>query len=232
MVKQISAEHYPDAQLVLLGGSVSRGEGTATSDLDLVIVTTNSKAPYRESFIAYDWPVEAFIHTIESLETFFKSDAQRRRPSLANLCHEGLVVIGNNDMIEQVKVKAKEYATATPPKLTEQELEHYRYRVTDALDDLAGAKSHEEALFVVAPLLGLLCDFIFDSRQEWRCVSKRNFRQLAKIDAELHGELLGVLEQFYKEETREDLIHFVEDILEPFGGRLFAGYKVGGKRTD
>jgi hypothetical protein len=40
------------------------------------------------------------------------------------------------------------------------------------------------------------------------------------------------LEPFYKEEKRDDLIHFVEAVLEPFGGRLFAGYKVGNKRTD
>lgn len=226
--KHITQERYPDALLVLLAGSIVRGEGTATSDLDLVIVGTSSEAPYRESFIAHDWPVEAFIHTLESLEQFFKDDAERRRPSLANMCHEGLVVV-DKGVLAQVKLKAKEYALATPPKLTEQELEQYRYFLTDALDDLVGAKSHEEALFVTAPMLGLLCDFIFDSRQQWRCTSKRNFRQLAKLDAELHSELLRGLEGFYKLEDKEGLVKVIEGVLEACGGRLFAGYKVGGK---
>jgi hypothetical protein len=196
--------------------------------LDLVIVTTSSEAPYRESFVDYTWPVEAFIHTIESLEQFFKTDVERRRPSLANMCHEGLVVI-NTGVLEQVKTKAKEYALATPLKLTEKELEQYRYFLTDALDDFIGAKSYEEALFVAGPMLTLICDFIFDTRQQWRCVSKRNFRQLAKLDATLHGELLQGLESFYKQEKREGLVKLIEGLLEPFGGRLFAGYKVGRK---
>ncbi len=230
VAKRITSEHYQHAQLVLMAGSVARGEGTPTSDLDLVIVTTNSEAPYRESFVAYDWPVEAFIHTTESLETFFKSDAERRRPSLANMCHEGLVVVGEAKIVEQVKAKAKIFATAKPPKLTEAELEQYRYFITNALDDLIGAKSHEEALFVAGPMLTLLCDFIFDTRQQWRCVSKRNFRQLEKLDATLHSELLRGLESFYKRETRDGLVKFTKKLLEPFGGGLFAGYKVGGKR--
>ncbi len=226
--KLISQERYPNAQLILLAGSVTRGEGTPTSDLDLVIVTTSSEAPYRESFIAHDWPVEAFIHTVESLEQFFKSDAARRRPSLANMCHEGLVVV-DTGIVGQFKAKAKDYALAKPPKLTEKELEQYRYFITDALDDFIGAKSHEEALFVAAPMLGLLCDFIFDTRQQWRCVSKRNFRQLAKVNPELHNELLRGLEEFYKQEDKDGLIKVIDGVLEPSGGRLFAGYKVGGK---
>ncbi|MGL4609650.1 MAG: nucleotidyltransferase domain-containing protein [Trueperaceae bacterium] len=226
----IATERYSDAQLVLLAGSVARGEGTPTSDLDLVVVTKNSEAPYRESFLAYHWPVEAFVHTTASLETYFHSDAQRRRPTLAHMCFEGLFVLGDAKLNEHIKEKAKVLLEAGPAKLSEAELAWQRYMLTDALDDFIGSRHYAEALFVVGPLITLLCDFIFDTRNHWRSTSKRNFRMLETLDPKLHGELLAGLEAFYKEEKRESLIGFIEKVLEPFGGRLFAGYKVGGKR--
>lgn len=54
---RIWAERYPGAALIIVAGSVVRGEGTATSDLDLVVVFKSLEQPFRESFYFGTWPV-------------------------------------------------------------------------------------------------------------------------------------------------------------------------------
>jgi predicted nucleotidyltransferase len=44
------ATHFPDCLAAVLFGSVARGEATATSDLDIIIVTHEDIIPYRKSY--------------------------------------------------------------------------------------------------------------------------------------------------------------------------------------
>ena len=64
---KIQKDRYPNSDIIFLAGSVARGEGTATSDLDLVVVFQQLPAAYRESFQFEGWPVEAFVHDPETL---------------------------------------------------------------------------------------------------------------------------------------------------------------------
>ena len=64
-------ERYPDAEVAFAAGSLVRGEGTAYSDLYLVVVFPTLPAAYRESFRFQGLPVEVFVHDPETLEYFF-----------------------------------------------------------------------------------------------------------------------------------------------------------------
>ena len=78
-----SKQYFPHAQAVFWAGSIVRGEGTPSSDLDLVVLSDAPQdAPRRESLVFEGWPVEVFVHTWDSLLMFFEHDFQRRRPSL------------------------------------------------------------------------------------------------------------------------------------------------------
>lgn len=55
------ATHFPDCLAAVLFGSVARGEATATSDLDIIIVTHEDISPYRKSYREYGWFIEAFV---------------------------------------------------------------------------------------------------------------------------------------------------------------------------
>jgi len=55
------ATHFPDCLAAVLFGSVARGEATATSDLDIIIVTHEDIGPYRKSYREYGWFIEAFV---------------------------------------------------------------------------------------------------------------------------------------------------------------------------
>ena len=71
VAKAIHDQRYADAEVIFLAGSLIRGEGTPTSDLDLVIVFSQLPNAYRESFCFDSWPVEAFVRDPETLRYFF-----------------------------------------------------------------------------------------------------------------------------------------------------------------
>ncbi|MGF9831771.1 nucleotidyltransferase domain-containing protein [Bacillus anthracis] len=101
--QSIITSHFPDCDVALLGGSVARGEATKTSDLDIVIVDQSLTSCYRESFYSNGWPVEVFVHNFETYKTFFKMDCDRGRPSLPQLVSEGIVLKGENEIVEKLK---------------------------------------------------------------------------------------------------------------------------------
>jgi predicted nucleotidyltransferase len=49
-------QHFADAQVIFLAGSVIRGEGTRSSDLDIVVIHKKLSAAYRRSFMYQGWP--------------------------------------------------------------------------------------------------------------------------------------------------------------------------------
>lgn len=223
----VASERYPECYLALLAGSVVRGEASKTSDLDIVIVTGAPEAPYRESFTAHDWPVEAFVHTESSVYDYFERNAKRRRPSLQTMVVDGEIIKDSQNFAATLKKAAKSQLEKGPPPLRDDEILEQRYFITDDLDDFIGAKDATEALFVLSELLPKACDFIFDTRGEWRGGSKWTPRQLQKVDAELYQQLVEGLEVFTKRGERTPLIEWVEAALLPYGGRYFDGFSVG-----
>src|SRR5215510_14733878 len=82
--------HFPDCLGAALFGSVARGEPTATSDLDIIIVTHEDISPYRKSYREYGWFIEAFVGSrkynkldheladrlVEELKRFYQSGSK------------------------------------------------------------------------------------------------------------------------------------------------------------
>ncbi|MEM8613181.1 MAG: nucleotidyltransferase domain-containing protein, partial [Cyanobacteria bacterium P01_H01_bin.105] len=90
---KIQQDRYPNADVIFLAGSVIRGEGTATSDLDLVVIFQQIPAACRESFQFEGWPIEAFIHDPETLRCFFlEADRPTGVPSLPAMVSEGIEI--------------------------------------------------------------------------------------------------------------------------------------------
>lgn len=124
-------EEFPDALAVLLAGSAARDEVTSTSDLDLVVIANRSEAPYRETFEAYGWPIEAFLYSPTTYATWFANDVARRRPSLPTMCVEGLVLRDTDGLVTRLKREATELLKRGPEPLSTEELAAARYRLTD-----------------------------------------------------------------------------------------------------
>ncbi|HAT9793188.1 TPA: GNAT family N-acetyltransferase, partial [Legionella pneumophila subsp. pneumophila] len=71
-IQKLIHERYSEARAVFWAGSVSQGEETQVSDLDLVIVYEKLIRAYREAFVYEGWPIDAFVHDRESIRYFFE----------------------------------------------------------------------------------------------------------------------------------------------------------------
>ena len=222
--RAIVAARYPDCDVALLAGSVVRGEATHTSDLDLLILTRQPGAPYRESFAAHGWPVEAFVHTLASWREFVAADIARRRPSLAQMAAEGVVLRDLDGLAEQFKTEALALLEAGPPTLAAGEMEDRRYGPTDLLGDFIGETSYEGGLFAAQLLAAEAADFVLAYHRRWTGRGKSLWRALERYDAKAAQRLAAALREYACEGRKAAVVAWVDAALAPAGGRLFEGY--------
>ena len=103
----IRSARYPDAAIVLAAGSLVRGEGTAYSDLDSVVVYAELACARRESFTFDGYPVHVFVHDPETLEYFFvEVDRPSGVPALPQMVVEGIEIPSPNDVSRTLKARA------------------------------------------------------------------------------------------------------------------------------
>ncbi|MEH6994405.1 nucleotidyltransferase domain-containing protein [Neobacillus drentensis] len=218
--------HYPNCQGALLAGSVVRGEATETSDLDIVIFDKNLKTAYRESVIEYGWNIEVFVHNLTSYKEFFKSDCERARPSLPKMVSEG-IVLKDIGIIELIKQEAKELLEKGPEEWSTDTIKLKRYFITDALDDFIGCTNRAEEIFIANTLAELVSEFVLRTNRQWIGASKWVIRSLRNYDEEFACHFVEAFDTFYKTGDKNMIILMVDEILQPFGGRLFQGFSLG-----
>ncbi|HEX6838362.1 MAG TPA: nucleotidyltransferase domain-containing protein [Polyangia bacterium] len=221
---------YSDAAALLLAGSVVRGEATAHSDLDLVVLYERVAHARRESFVSDGWPVEAFVHDAETLRYFFvEVDARAGTPSLAAMVLEGIdVVAGDRPSAATVAAKrqAAEHVAAGPAAWSERELQQRRYVLTDLVDDLRAPRSDAERVAAGARLYELLADCILRSARRWSARGKSIPRVLAQHDAALAARFVAAFDALFAAGDTAAIVALVEEVLRPLGGLLFDGYRL------
>src|SRR5215218_4555324 len=223
--QRIWQERYEGARVVFLGGSVMRGDATPASDLDIVVEYERLPNAYREAFVYGGWPVEAFVHDAGSLEEFFERDRRRGVPSLMSMVWEGTEVPEASEFSEGLKCRARELLEAGPPPWDEEELTLRRYRLTDWVDDMRFPRSGEELVATGAWLYQDAAEFYFRTRGMWSAHSKTIPRRLRAADAAFAERFLRAFEALFTEKRPGPAIALVEELLEPFGGLLFDGFR-------
>jgi predicted nucleotidyltransferase len=218
------AAHFPEARLVILGGSPIRGDATATSDLDILVLTWGPEAPFRASYREHGWPIEAFVHSEDSLRSFFAADIERRRPSLPNMAAEGVILVDTDGYGPRIQDEARALLAEGPAPLTQEEMEDWRYALTDVLDDFKGVERRGEGIFTAAALAAEASDLLLLQNRRWLGTGKWVPRALARFDPAVARRVAGVLDAYYRSDDREPLIRFAEEVLEAAGGRMFEGY--------
>lgn len=218
------AQTFSTCDAAFLGGSVVRGEATATSDLDIVIVTRETPVAYRQSLYVLGWPIEVFVNTPMSYHTFFASDVQRRRPSLPRMCAEGIILREQNGSAQRIKQEAQALLDQGPEPLSAAEVAQLRYQLTDHLDDFVGSVRPGESFFIAAMVAELATELILGYHRQWSGKGKWVIRALHAFDAQLAQRLTDALESFARREEKDQLISFAQDALQLVGGRLFDGY--------
>jgi hypothetical protein len=221
----IFGERYEGARVLFLGGSVMRGEATPASDLDVVVIYERLPNAYREAFMYGGWPVEAFVHDAGTLEEFFERDRRRGLPALMSMVWEGSEVPGSSEFSAGLKRRARALLEAGPPPWDEGELALRRYRLTDWVDDMRFPRSSEELVATGAWLYQDAAEFYFRARGLWSAHSKTIPRRLRATDADFAERFLHAFDALFAERRPGPAVALVEELLEPFGGLLFEGFR-------
>lgn len=224
--KKIIEDRYPNCDAALLSGSVVRGEGTETSDLDLVVFDFSIDNGFRESYYALNWPVEAFVHNNESYKKFTEQDLNRARPSLPRMMTEGIPIKGA-EHLHPLKRKAAEQLSKGPETWDQNQIDLMRYGMTDTLEDLKGAANRAEAVFTVNLLADQIHEFYLRVNQQWIGHGKWVVRSLRRYDEGFAKQFTRAFDQFYRTGVKDEIYTLVEDVLDPYGGPLFEGFSMG-----
>jgi hypothetical protein len=221
------AASFPAARAAFLGGSAETEYASATSDLDIVIVNGPDGPVLRRTVRHGDRVVEAFVHTVASLEEFVEHEIHtRRRSSLLHMCAEGRLLVDTDGLGTALQLRCRRRLEAGPPPLSAAEDEDRRYGITDLLDDLAGCTDPAELVFVAGAALQALAELILlrigsgrrrasgycggcgPGRPSWPiCWSTDGYRR-SVVDAD-PGSFCAA----------------AADVLERYGGRVQEGYE-------
>ncbi len=219
-------ERYPDAEAGFLGGSVLRGHGTPSSDLDIIVVTTAPPAPFRETVAYRGWTIEAFVHSVESLRVWAAMDVERRKPVLPQLATEGTILV-EGPLADQLRREMQQILDDGPPSLSRDQLNAMRYGVTDLVDDLADSPPGLERLTISAALVDNLLQLELDTAGQWTGLRKWGVRRLRELQPELADRLAEAA--MAAAVDPQPLIALAEERLGPHGGRLLHGYRAEGQ---
>lgn len=200
------------------------GQATATSDLDIVVFFDRLESASRKSFFHRGWPVETFLHDRQSFEFFCAMDGKAGRPFLANMVVTGIALPEENDYARAIAADARLFLERGPAPLRESELLRRRYSITNHLDDIRDPRSRSELYASGARLLEELSDFYFRSHGLWSASHKSIIRALATADAGLCARFESAFDTLFRLGQIDEAIAIGEEILAPFGGRLFDGY--------
>lgn len=231
LVDSLRRERFPAADCVLLCGSIVRGEGTATSDLDLVVLFPHVEAAWRESFHymgregGAGWPVECFCHDLETAEYYFTAlDRPSATGGLTHMVLEGVAVPGDTALSRRLVARAQANFDAGPPVWTPAERDYSRYSISGLMDDLRGATAHAERCAIATVLYALLSQNWFRQRGLWVAHGKLIVRRMRRVDAAFATRFELAFADLFAGDRLERLLALCAEVLAPEGGPLFAGF--------
>lgn len=172
--------------------------------------------------------IEAFVGSRKYNEEKVRHFRNRHIPSFITSYAEGIILKDQHNFARDLQEKAIAILEQGPEPLTSQEIDTYRYVITDWLDDFVDSKSYEESLFIAYDLTAKAGEFLLSYNQKWIGERKWLYRALEKLGQELADRLIEELKRFYQTGSKEGLTEIVVRVLDLAGGKLYEGYSRAG----
>jgi aminoglycoside 6'-N-acetyltransferase len=225
-IQKLIRERYVEANAIFWAGSVSEGRGTRASDLDLVIVFEEVAHAYREAFIYDGWPIDAFIHDLDTLRYFCgRLEASDGKPALINMILRGQEILEPNEFSSQAKNIAEQALAKGPDSWTQAQIDKERFFITDILDDIKSPKNKEEQIISAVHLFEPLLQFYFRAATKWTASGKCLIRLFKQENPELAEEWTAAFEILIQTGDSKAVEAVITKILEPYGGYLWDGFR-------
>lgn len=227
LVNRLHQEKYPEADVIFLAGSVVRGEGSITSDLDIVVAYNHLPNAYRDSYYFGGWPVEAFVHDPQTLKYFIENvDAPGGVPSLASMVSEGIELPARSLLSQRLKKMADASLQAGPPVWSSREIDSSRYFISDLIEDLKEPRNPGEAHAIASQLYNAISNHYFRSQRMWSANGKTIPRRLRKIDAGFAEKFEAAFNAVFTHGRTADVMALASEVLSRHGGFLFDGHRL------
>jgi hypothetical protein len=225
IARTVLETRFAGASAALVAGSLMRGDGSTTSDIDLVVLYSELPQAWRETFVVEGVPVEAFVHDAATLRWFLREDIRSGRPALLGMLADSQVIGSEPQMATPWQAEARALLHQGPDALSAEQLDRLRYQITDKIDDLRGAKTSSDLLAIGTSLYEPLAELALRGRGSWAANGKWIPRLLVKLDAQLASEFEAAFHRLFRDQDASALIAFAEKELAQHGGPLLAGYR-------
>jgi hypothetical protein len=223
--RRLTAERFPDALAVVLGGSAAAGRATAASDLDLAVLVPDDGGTYRRTVRHEGRLAELFVHTRTGLDELFAVDVAGRRAVMQNLYANGVLLHDPHGHGAEAAARAAAELAAGPPGFDADAVEARRYALTDLLLDLTDQQDRDEALAVGAAVLAAAAELLCDHHRAWVGTGKWLPRRLLAADPWLGAELLAGQRRLCATGEPGPLAAAAARVLALVGGPLAEGYR-------
>ncbi|MFE2141225.1 nucleotidyltransferase domain-containing protein [Streptomyces sp. NPDC059456] len=219
-------ERFPAARAAFLAGSVLTHHRTPTSDLDIVVLLDGPPAPSRENLVYRGWPVELFVQTEDVWHGFADQETAKRNSPLLAMCADGMLLVDTDGLGASLQDKARRRWAAGPPPLSDRELDHQRYVLTDLLDDLRGCTDPVERAYLLSHMLQRASELALLVGGHWLGGGKWLSRRLAVADPGVHRALSEAAVRAITAGETKDFAEAVTRVLDLAGGPLWDGYAI------
>ncbi|HUC92748.1 MAG TPA: nucleotidyltransferase domain-containing protein [Paenibacillus sp.] len=230
VVRKYVNKYYPKAGVVLLAGSAAKGKAIEGSDLDLVIFDESAEESIRRIDRKLGSIFEVFLVSPKQFPYFLEEARKSGIPSIVRMCAEGVVVVDHGQAAGWV-ARAREVWQAGPYARPLDELDRYRYEITEQLEDFAHSDCRAENLFVLNKIAELLGRFLLRANKRWLGVGKWAYRALEEFNPAVARQFAEAMDCFYRNGSRSEFVEFVRAMLAPYGGKLRVGW-IEGVRGD
>ena len=211
---------YPDALAAVASGSVVRGEAKDHSDIDVIVVGPFDDAPGHEAIMFEDWPVELYLHTPLSLvETTNRKAVEDRRVLLPHLFSTGEVLLDKDGTGGRLRQELADIITKGAPHPSSTELDVFRHRITNRINDLSDPRPLGERLFAASRLAHDIAALKLLNNGHWLSKGKAIHRALVEVDPDFADRLASAWASVGQGSGA--LIAIADESLDPLGGRLF-----------
>lgn len=221
--RKFVSTRFPNCNVAFLTGSAARGEETPYSDLDILVISDDVQAAYVEAFRGYGWMIEILMHNRMTYKHFFELDRQRGRPSLPHMFATGIVLVDNGTASE-IQLEARHLLDAGPPEFNRRDVGFLRFVITNHLLDLEGGLSPLNAVFTVNDVANTLQELVLRSHGRWIGKGKGIVGALADYDQAFAKKFEYAFQSFYISRDVQEVVTYVDKVLEEYGGRFFEGY--------
>lgn len=219
LARRVAEARYPGAAALFWTGSLARGTGSRSSDIDLVVVFDRLDHAWRESFLEEGRLFEVFVHDLDSLDLFFEKDAARGLPVLMDMVTRS-VVLRAGPVADAARGLAERRLAEGPRPWSAAELERSRFIAGDLLEDLRGATDPDEIRIIGALLYPHTLDHLRRSRGLWSGRGKHALRLLREEESEIGPALIAAFEALFARAEPGAVVETVDRIYAPCGGPL------------